>query len=268
MYKISHSKNYIEHIKTKHSAYLNTPASNSSLLMSYDFHINSSGEPKLIEINTNSSGYLISDLLHQTHELPKNNNILQLKSSFEREWKSFSGQAGPPSETLIADHKIKDQKMYAEFLMYRDLLSSWGWPGRLCEVDSLKLNTQRQLEDPRRPGKPIRFIYNRSTDFYFEGLPHLKQTFLTQNCCISPHPREYLLLADKARLCEWSSDNFLNKIDISSEEKSQIRHIFPSSFFCKLLFPGRVMEKKKNFFFQTTDRIWRQIRLSRQKYFP
>ena len=208
-YETAHLKDYAKYIQTDKNFYLKTPASNSSLLMSYDFHLDQNNNLKLIEVNTHSSGYLVSDLVDQVNGLNSQSKsaLSSLKKSFEQEWESFSGIVLPPANTVIADHKIKDQKMYIEFLMYKDLLNSWGWPCQLHEIADLRINPQGMLMDAQQ--KTVQMLYNRCTDFYFENWPHLKEAFLNQKCCISPHPREYLLLADKARLCEWNPKGFI-----------------------------------------------------------
>ncbi len=247
LYKISHLKNYAQHIQTNKRFYLEVPVSSSALLMSYDFHISPAGELKLIEVNTHSSGYLVSELVDQTQGIT-NHSLSLLKKSFEEEWQRFSKQACPPSEILIGDHHIKSQKMYIEFLMYKDLLNYWGWPCCLHEIESLNINSKRELVDLQE--KPVQMLYNRSTDFYFEGLPYLKQAFMDQKCCISPHPKEYLLLADKERLCEWSSEDFLNRLNISSAEKTQIKNIVPFTALVRSVPEKELWEKRKTLFFK------------------
>jgi len=253
-YRLSHLKAYSQSIQTEKPEYLNT--SPSSVLMSYDFHIDSHHGLKLIEINTHSSGYLVSEVVDQVHGIKGldscgscsetvvvdkihgikvlgSNALISLKRSFELEWQGFSNSNKPPLELLIVDEAIKDQKMYIEFLMYRDFFKKMGWSARLSEIKDLKLNGEGLLVDSDQ--KKIQMIYNRCTDFYFDHWPVLKKAFLDQVSCISPHPGEYLLLADKRRFCELSSDDFLEKVGLSPEEKHQIKKVIPftavSSFF-------------------------------------
>lgn len=273
LYKISHLKSYTQNIQTDKGFYLKAPILDSSVLMSYDFHIDQAEQLKLIEVNTHSSGYLVSNLVDQvqgvdysapvvnpitlTEEYRQENRlqqanaqtaILSLRKSFENDWKLFSNQESPPSEVLIVDRHITDQKMYIEFLMYKDLLNSWGWPCRLQEIESLNINSKGELVDSHQ--KPVEMIYNRCTDFYFENLPYLRQAFLNQVCCISPHPGEYLLLADKARLCEWSSEEFLNQLNISSEEKARIQNAVPFTAHINSVSKEELWNKRKKLFFK------------------
>ncbi len=285
LYHTAHRKSQLKQIETKQRAFLNSPAPDSSLLMSYDFHISSKGKLKLIEINTNSSGYLISDLVDQIQktvlyqknqhnntplqtykkgtqnlqtntqkadktgkpqQTAKNPGLLYLKQSFEHEWKLFSGQDSPPPEILIIDHKIKSQKMYMEFLMYQDWLNSWGRPCRLYEAGDLQINPKGMLTDTQK--KPVYMIYNRLTDFYFERFPNLKSVFLNQKTCISPHPREYLLLADKTRLREWSSKDL--NTTLTAQEQSYLQQIIPFTAFVNSLPIEELWKKRKSLFFK------------------
>ena len=265
-YKAAHLEDYAKHIQTDKSFYLNTSASNSSLLMSYDFHLDQDNSLKLIEVNTNSSGYLVSDLVDQVNGLnyQSESTLSSLKISFEKEWKSFSGTTTPPSNTLIADHQIKEQKMYIEFLMYKDLLSSWGWPCQLHEIADITINSQGMLVDAQQ--KTVQMIYNRCTDFYFENWPHLKEAFLNQTCCISPQPREYLLLADKTRLCDWNPKGFngvqsqnkptpeeikiQSENTLTTEEIKKIQNAIPFTALVSSISPNELWEKRKKLFFK------------------
>ena len=271
-YKMVHLKSYAEQIQTDKDFYLDTFVSNSSLLMSYDFHLDQDNSLKLIEVNTHSSGYLISELVDQVQGINLKNSIFSefenqeiingegqlnieqyspldsLKKSFEKEWECFSGQDHPPSSTLIVDHQIKNQKMYIEFLMYKDLLNYWNWTCELHEIKDFSINSQRMLIDSQK--KEVQMIYNRCTDFYFDNLPDLKKVFLDRTCCISPHPREYLLLADKMRLCDWSSEDFLNQLELTQKEKKKIKNVVPFTAPVHSISQDELWKRRKTLFFK------------------
>ena len=250
LYRMTHSKLYKESIKTDQSEYLKMNNLDTSLLMSYDFHLDHNKNLKLIEVNTQSSGYLVSDLVDQVNGMKKESerSLLSLKKSFEQEWQNFSSETSFPSHTLIVDHQIKSQKMYLEFLMYKDLLHLWKWPCQLEEIENLDINSQGVLVDSQN--KKVEMVYNRCTDFYFENLPNVKKVFLNQKCCISPHPREYLLLADKMRLCEWSSKDFLNKLGLNLEDKEIIQKTVPFTALINSISSNELWKKRKKLFFK------------------
>ena len=254
LYKMAHRKSYQKLVKTDQKSYLKANLPDSSVLMSYDFHTNEQGHPKLIEVNTHASGYLVSELVDQVHfssnkkPQPKT-TLYHLKKSFEEEWQSFSGTLFPPPRTRIVDHQIPKQKMYVEFLMFKDLLNhQWHWPSRLEEISALKLSPKGFLQDSQK--EKIDMIYNRSTDFYLQKWPLLKQAFLNQTCCISPQPKEYLLLADKARLIEWSSPDFLTKVGLSEEEKKQIQRAMLRTSPLQALPIEELWQNRKKLFFK------------------
>ena len=294
LYKMAHSENYPQLIQTKKTVYLRDGLPDTALLMAYDFHIDKEGQPKLIEVNTQASGYLVSDLVDQVHcwlshtpESQKNSSLKQtnfnpahshqksqmahpcspallaLKKSFEEEWQSFSlskkhhshatlqkkSLSLPPENTLIVDHQIPKQKMYVEFLMFKELLDhQWHWPCQLMEIGEVHGNPEGFLVD--KYNKKVDMIYNRSTDFYLEKYPILKKAFLNQTACISPHSREYLLLADKARLVEWSNPHFLNQTNLSKEEKHQVQQALPRTGYVHSVPAEELWKKRKSLFFK------------------
>jgi hypothetical protein len=205
---------------------------NDSILMAYDFHATPAGDAKLVEINTNASGYLFSALMncaHTTEDVSTSVAVQDLKGSFEEEGFS-TGQ-----NVAIVDDNLAEQKMFSEFLMYRDLLNSWGANSRIEEaaaVDTSRFN----------------FIYNRSTDFYLMAPEHkaLRNAWENGSPVISPQPREYLLLADKERLIDFSKEGWLERAGASQEERDSVREVLIPSF-----------EKDH---FGSVDELWSQRR--------
>lgn len=177
---------------------LDAPRKNHAVLMCYDFHYNSdSDELHLIEVNANASAFLISDLLYRSdgsRASSAQDPLHLLRHSFESELR-LGGQSVTP-RVAIVDDNVLSQKMYIEFLMYRDLFEEWGWPAHISECSDIAI-------------KDVDLIYNRSTDFTFSGptTRHLREAYLSGPLpVISPHPREYILMADKSRLMEIISD--------------------------------------------------------------
>lgn len=202
--------------------------SNYSVLMSYDFQINQYGLPKLIEINTNASGFLLADLVQKTHGILDGSPLEKLKQSFLNEWRLFNKSEqnpNPPRKTLIIDQNLDQQRMLAEFYMFHDLMRSWGWDNEIVDVSSLQYNSNNQVQTSE--GDPVQFIYNRLTDFYLTQFPELKKSYETHNVCLSPNPKEYLHLADKNNLCQFysqihSQSNSID-MDLSSLKKILIK---------------------------------------------
>ena len=178
-------------------------AVNDSVLMAYDFHLDSKGCPKLIEINTNASGFLVIDLIDKVYGR-QTSALDLLKKSFLQEWNLFSNHKTHFPHAVIMDQQIEKQKMKFEFLMYQDLIKSLGWSCDIVSVEDIYSSNENQLFTSAR--KPIDFIYNRLTDFYFEQYPFLKKAYQKKTVCVSPNPKEYFLLGDKKNLCKLFSD--------------------------------------------------------------
>ena len=231
---------------------------NRSVLTAYDFHLDEQNTPRLIEINTNASGFLVIDLIHKSHGL-HTQSLEALKKSFVTEWKLFSGSSSPPAYTAIVDENIDSQKMKFEFFMYKDLMDTWGWSSEVLDVKNLKINHKDKLISPNNT--EIDFIYNRLTDFYLKKHPLLKQAYKKQTACFSPNPKEYFNLANKRNLCrlyEWSKTSphsLLQNILIPSELLSVKKDVWENkktlffkpieSYGSKGSYRGKTITKKK-----------------------
>lgn len=267
LYQMSHQKSYLNQIQTSQKDYLlftknftknftkpttnksttNNPAlSSSALLMSYDFHIDSEGFPHLIEVNTNAAGFLLADLVFKAQGLTP--SLQALKKSFVQEWQDFSHTSAPPQLVALVDEQIPKQKMYVEFLMYQELLNSWGWPCTLQEARDLKSPSPGEVVTSE--GQKISMIYNRLCDFYFEKFSFLKQVFLNRQTLISPGPGEYLLLADKHRLCDWCSESFLNSLPLKEDDKKWIQKVVLPTGGMKSLPAEELWHQRKGLFFK------------------
>ncbi len=159
----------------------------------------------MVEVNTNASGFMLASLMEETHG--RHAPLAELKRSFENEMR-LSGKA---ADIAIVDENISEQKMYLEFLMYRDWFRAQGWKAEFVEADEF--------------AKGPSFIYNRLTDFYLEDHPALREAFVTNSACFSPNPYEYFLLCDKARLIQLGDPEFLKLAGATPEEIAAITRV-------------------------------------------
>lgn len=166
---------------------------NSSVLMAYDFHL-AQNDLRLIEINTNGAGFILADLSQRAHNLGSSLPCLQL--SFSEEMKAINAKS-----VSIIDRNPKEQKMYAEFLMYQRWFQSWGIDSTINDFRDLQWDGNQLLFE----SCPVNFIYNRYCDFFLgeELSTDLSLAYKSGNVIFSPQPREYLLLSDKQRLMDW-----------------------------------------------------------------
>ncbi len=173
-----------------------TPPGNHSILMSYDFHLDSHGQLQLIEVNTNASFMALGSLMYKAHEIsqPVDGFCLDdLRKDILNEIQLNGHSPQEPLRVAIVDEKPETQRLYIEFLVFAELFRKWGWRVDIC--------------DYRQMPKDIQFIYNRHTDFLFSepSSGELREILNSRLATISPQPWEYFLLADKGRLIEWGN---------------------------------------------------------------
>lgn len=200
----------------------------SSVLMSYDYHVDFSKDPagqlKLIEINTNASMSLLLDVLNC-----QLGNERCLKDDFIDDFELALG--GPEKGSLkgkhvvIVDEKPESQKLFIEFLMYKELFEGRGATCRIVDRTDLVFEggTLRLKNDPTFG--EIDLVYNRLTDFYFEQPESLALRQATQagKAFITPHPYDYRTLADKSRMVEWSRPDGFERYGICKADADTLR---------------------------------------------
>lgn len=211
---------------------------NRGIFMSYDFHLTEGNELKLIEINTNASflglGYEFAKM--QKLDWNQKFQLTDLKKCFDQE----IILAGHPSElkTLcIVDENPQQQKLYAEFLLYREVFKQMGIE---CEIRDISSVLSSDL------------IYNRSTDFYFKekNSEHLRDFYINKKSVVSPHPYEYQALADKENFIHWSLDQFWNEVQVDETTQNLIRSCLPITKQLTENNKDEIWAQRKNLFFK------------------
>lgn len=228
-----------------------THTRHESALMAYDFHTSEQGECFLVEVNTNAAGYLLAAIMEMAHDESGGlQRIEKLRATFESELRLWGKSSSQPA-IAITDEDIPAQKMYPEFVMYRDLFRQSGWTSEFCEGKDFSLDKNGKLQAPC-VGRPD-LIYNRLTDFYLEAPQNsaLRHAFSEQSACVTPNPREYWLLADKQRLVDFSSPGFLQSAGATAEEIAALEKVLIPSFEMKS-FPSQdeIWSERKNLFFK------------------
>lgn len=257
---------------------------NASVLMSYDFHVDftpgasattADGSPlgclRLIEINTNASMSLLIDLMNGERGLEPTEDCVKPKSlrcfgrrakeilmdDFAEELLTAHGlplthivDALQGKRVVLVDDEPEKQKLYIEFLLYKELFEKRG--AECLVVD------RRELE--MRDGKlwardfgPIDLVYNRSTDFYFEEEPSraLREAMMTEAAVITPNPYDYRVLADKNRLVDWSQENHLESIyGLSPDDAATIRRALLRTREVTKIDPEALWKERKGLIFK------------------
>ncbi|MGE6409711.1 MULTISPECIES: hypothetical protein [unclassified Psychrobacter] len=177
--------------------------------MGYDFHLGSDG-PQLIEINTNAGGAFLNVALARAqkqccHPSEQSADITKMLDGFEeavtsmfiQEWQRQSATA-MPNRIAIIDNDPKNQFMFLEFQLARQLLQAKG-------VDTVILDpSELDYVDGTLTahGQKIDMIYNRLVDFAFENPNHavLKSAYLEGAVVVTPNPHVHAMLANKQNL--------------------------------------------------------------------
>jgi hypothetical protein len=175
---------------------------NKSICMSYDFHVGADGNLKLIEVNTNAAFLLMGYLLYQARHLPLPIADFDLNEFKENCLEESHLARQKMSSVAIVDESPTSQRLYIEFLLYKELFQEFGFETEILDLSELQFKDQSLRSD----GRDFNFIYNRSTDFYLEELrsQSIRDAYESEKITLSPNPHEYALLADKRRLIEWS----------------------------------------------------------------
>ncbi|MBX2988418.1 MAG: hypothetical protein KF802_11035 [Bdellovibrionaceae bacterium] len=209
-----------------------------STMMSLDFHLDAAGALKLIEINTNASFLILGWEMYQARRLP-----FPVADFSPGQWRDdlrrIAGNTLSPF-VVVADQKPREQRLYAEFLVAREWLRSFGWKAEI-----------RDIEDALTEPLPD-LIYNRSTDFYLEdpALRSLREGFLKGRPRLSPNPFEYGLLADKERLIEWSRPGALAALGLDAESTAILEKIIPACETLRRENADDIWSRRKHLFFK------------------
>lgn len=214
---------------------------NKSIMMSYDFHIDENGNLRLIEVNTNAAFLLLGQQMYLSKNVPT-----PLPFEFTDIQKMILEELRLQNKTIanphiaITDEAPSEQRMYIEFIAYNELFKSWGWNSEILDY-----------KDLFKKGSPD-FIYNRYTDFFLTdpSSQELRKRFLDQSVCLSPNPFEYLLLADKQRMIEWVSGDYMNAMPLSPEEQQLIKTVVPQCFDLTEANATKAWEQRKKLFFK------------------
>lgn len=190
LFQLRENADYQKTIREELEANGLTPAKNHAICNSYDFHVDANGDLKLIEVNTNAAFMTMGEFMYQAHGLKASSS---LKEDILNELRECGIQTEKP-RIAIVDEKPEEQRLYVEFLVVRELIRSWGWSCEILDISAITSDA------------PFDFVYNRSTDFFFQApsAAGLRALYNSGRACVSPHPFEYALIADKERMIDWS----------------------------------------------------------------
>ena len=223
---------------------------NRSVFMGYDFYLEPEG-PRLIEINTNAAGALVVALLNDFHGTDFFNQQVETLFLMFKEELRLSGKSDTPRHVVICDELPLEQRTYFEFFLFQRFFEACGWSASIEDITTLKWDEQSKTLFTA-DGKAIDLVYNRSCDFQFETpvTQTLYSAWINKAVCVTPNPYEYMLMADKERLIDFSNPEFLKPFSLSGDEKEALAICIPSALLIQNEDKDELWAKRKKLFFK------------------
>ncbi len=219
------------------------------VFMGYDFHVDTRSadvpSPKLIEINTNAGGALLSAALARSHlpccdamQLAMQPNTEQgaldaleqtFFDMFQQEWKLQRGHTSLKTLRTIAivDDSPEAQYLAPEFALFRHMFAQRGVQAVVADASELRLVNGRL----RHGEMDIDLVYNRLTDFDLSLPGHLPlhQAYADGGTVVTPHPHAHALRANKRNLIALSNDELLRGWGVKDADRQVLRGTIPSA---------------------------------------
>lgn len=223
---------------------------NRSVFMGYDFYLEPEG-PRLIEINTNAAGALVVALMNDYHGVtPLSEQIECLFTMFKSELR-LAGKSDKPRHVIITDELPLEQRTYFEFSLFQRFFEECGWSASIEDITSLSFDEASSTLFTK-DGKAVDLVYNRSCDFQLETpvTKTLYQAWRAKAVCVTPNPYDYMLLADKDRLVDFSKPEFVVQFGLSETEKSSLSIAVPSAILVQGYDKDALWAMRKKLFFK------------------
>lgn len=236
------------------------------VFMGYDFHLTESG-PKLIEINTNAGGAMLSLALTRAQRaccdaasdwLNPATDVGSLErrwvDMFAQEWslqrpgQAFLSPSGEIRTLAIVDEDPSRQYLYPKFLLFQDLFRQAGVQALVLaphELNWAEGHLQHQ-------GRNVDMVYLRLTDFYLEAPEHaaLRQAWQAGASVFTPNPEIHALHAHKRHLVALGDAGFCAGLGCTASDLAVLQRTVPPA---QLLTPENadaLWAGRKGYFFK------------------
>lgn len=218
------------------------------LLMSLDVHVTAENTLKIIEINTNASGYLVNAMSYRARGLRDFPEALtDLESNFRN---TIAKGLSAEDWLVIMDETPTQQKLYIEFLMYKKFFEQ-KLNARCAILDPSEINVIGN-DELSYQNKKVYGIYNRHTDFYLQKLPHIQRAHNAQKVNLSPHPWGYALFADKKRLLDLQNSDWTKHLRWSDYPHLE-KAILKTKTFGQFASRDELWRERSKYFFKPQD---------------
>lgn len=230
-------------------------------LYGYDFHLTPDG-PRLIEINTNAGGALLSLALWQTQvaccdevtaavtpHVPMADRVPHLLvAGFVRELQRQRGENATLTTVAIVDEQPQQQFLHPEFLLYQRLFEQHGINALIVDVTALLHRDGALWAGETR----IDLVYNRLTDFYFEtdATAALRSAYEQGDVVVTPNPRAHALYANKRHLVMHSNADELARVGVAVDDIASLTRVVPHAELLDDANRERLWAERKHYFFK------------------
>jgi hypothetical protein len=238
--------------------------STSGVFYGFDFHLGVNG-PQLIEINTNAGGAMISAL-----EIGASKNCCEpverrlgvrnmpneiyetFLDMFTQEWRSFNKDPSAQLKTIaIVDENPTEQFLYPEFQLFQALFQKHGITTIITSPDGLVIKDQKVYFGEVQ----IDLIYNRTTDFYFQGSSYeaLRDAYLQDLVAITPNPFNHAVFANKDNLCILSNREHLDSLGVDLAIQEILLSHIPETVKVSSKNEESLWTNRKDYFFKPSQ---------------
>ncbi|MFA5914451.1 MAG: hypothetical protein WC830_12920 [Burkholderiales bacterium] len=227
--------------------------------MGYDFHLGPQG-PRLIEINTNAGGALLTAALARAQRscceamhwaFTPNAELQMLEQTFLdmfiSEWRRQRGDA-PMNSVAIVDDEPAAQYLAPEFELLQQLLRRHGLVAGIADPKELEWRDGALWHQ----GAVVDMVYNRLTDFYLAepGHRNLREAYEAGAVVLTPHPRAHALHSDKRNLIALSDDTLLAAWGVSAADRELLRTVVPQTRMVSAARAGELWAGRRQLFFK------------------
>lgn len=193
----------------------------------FDFHVGPDG-PRLIEINTNAGGILLSLAIVRAHRAccpagagwmrsPYDTAGLEaaITAMFVAEHRRRIDEA-PLRRVAIVDDAPATQFLHSEFELFRALFAQAGLDAAIVDPTTLHVQGGRLVG----PQGEIDLVYNRLVDFTLDEPGHaaLAEAWRAGLVTVTPHPEAWARYADKRHLVLLSDAEALAGLGASADD--------------------------------------------------
>jgi hypothetical protein len=194
----------------------------------------------------------------------------RLVGQFREEFAAARGPGAPLRALAIADERPREQFLYPEFELFRALFERAGIACRIGDTAELARDAQGGLA---LAGWPLDLVYLRDTDFTL-ATPRasaLRAAYLEDRVVVTPSPREYHLLADKRRLCLFSSQRALEELGLPVPDAAALAGVVPEARLLADFDAGALWKERRDWVFKPptafgSRAVYRGDKISRRRF--